>query len=450
MQEQLAGLLDRDTIIPPEQLDRYAVDGLVPQAVVQPSSRRAVADILRWASSESVSVFPQGGGTQTMLGNVPVRVDLVLDLSRHARLLDYQPADLTVTVDGGIALSALQRELAEGGKFLPLEAPLAEKATVGGILATGATGPRRSAYGPPRDWLIGIGVVSAGGVETRAGGKVVKNVTGYDLNKLYTGSLGTLGVIVEATFTLSPLPTDSGTLVAVFPSLEEGIRAGGDLLRQVYAPLGVQVIDGAAAHRLNAEQGIASIEGIEEHWAVALAFFSGRPRAVTRRLNEGTRFLREAGATDIAGLDREEGNTVLRRLTDLGWSEETQPYLGIRVSVPPSAVARVAGGCCHDAPPGLAPAVVADPGCGAVRLLWWAGPAGDGPDESLGFSAIGRVRDLVRQAGGTMAVEHCPLPLKKQIDVWGDAPPGMEIMRRIKQKFDPSGILNPGRFAGRI
>ncbi len=450
IQDQLAGFLNGDAIVPPDQLDRFALDGSVPGAVVRPASRQAVAEILRWASREVVSVFPWGGGTQAALGNVPNRVDLVLDLSRCARILDYQPADLTATVEAGVTLQGLQQELAQGGEFLPVEAPLAERATIGGILAGNATGPLRASYGLPRDWLIGIGVVSAEGVETKAGGKVVKNVTGYDLNKLYAGSMGTLAVIVEATFKLAPLPADAGTLVAAFSSMPEGIEAGRRLLRQTAAAQGVQVVESQAGRRLGSDSGALFPESLTSGAAVALAFFSGRPSAVQRRLEEGTGLLREAGAKQVARLDQEEGRLLLRRLADLGWSVESRPYLGIKLGVPPTAVAQVAGSCREDSSLGFPPGVVADPGFGTVRLYWWADSISNWIDESLVLGAIARIRELARNAGGTAVVEHCPLPVKKRIDIWGDPPPGMELMRQVKQRFDPLGILNPGRFAGKI
>ena len=147
------------------------MDGVTPQAAALASTREDTAEVVRWAAAHGVSVFPRGGGTQVALGNVPAEVGLALDLSGQDRLLDYQPDDLTVTVEGGISLGPLQRELAPGGKFLPLEAPLAETATVGGILAANTTGPLRFSYGQPRDWLIGISVVNGDGVETKAVGR---------------------------------------------------------------------------------------------------------------------------------------------------------------------------------------------------------------------------------------------------------------------------------------
>ena len=446
----LADFQAPEAIIPQERLGEYTVDGVIPGAAVRPPNRKEVAEIMRWASAQEISVFPRGGGTQLALGNVPGGVGLALDLSRQDRLLDYQPADLTATVEPGITLDQLQQKLAVGGKFLPLEAPLADTSTIGGILAANATGPLRFSYGQARDWLIGIGVVSAAGVETKAGGKVVKNVTGYDLDKLYTGSLGTLGIIVEATFKLSPLPTQRATVIASFPSVQEAIKAGDGLLRQVFAPQGIQVLDARATQQLRFEPGITLLRRLGANSALAIAFFAGRPVAAHRRTDESSRLLRESGATQVA-IPEEPGNwPLLKRLTDLGWSGETTPYLGIKITVPPSAVPVLVDRCLRVVSLGLPPGVAADPGYGLVRLFWWAGSVGDWIDESLVLETIIRTREVVQEVGGSAVVEHCPLSLKKQIDVWGSHPEGIEIMRGIKQKFDPLGILNPGRFVGGI
>lgn len=478
LRQQLAALLGPDAVLPEMHFEKYAVDGLTPGAVVLPSSRESIAQVIRWASAQRLAVVPWGGGTQMALGNVPSRVDLVLDLSRYHRVLDYQPADLTATVETGISLGTLQRELAPGGKFVPLEAPLPGRATVGGILASNASGPLRYGYGLPRDWLIGVSVVMADGVEAKAGGKVVKNVTGYDLNKLYIGSLGTLGVIVEATFKLAPRPAALAALAAGFSSLREGAEAGASLLRQVFAPQGVQLIDSEVTRRAlpaiwgaESETEVAPYAGSDavasngsptRNPALALAFFSGPGgKSLQRRLEEAQRLLRGLGARDLAKLGELEARPALERLTDLGWNGDTAPYLGIKVSVPPSAVARLVQGFDetkvagrHDPQTqGLClglPAVAADPGTGAIRLIWWAGPDGEDTDSSAVLQTIGRIRKLAREAGGFAVVERCPLAVKKEIDVWGGPPQGIQIMRRIKQKFDPLGTLNPGRFVDRI
>ena len=525
--QQLADLLGPDAVLPPGQYspEHYAVDRVVPQAVAQPTDRESIARVLQWAAEHQVSVLPRGGGVLSALGNLPTGADVVLDLSRYNRVLDFQPADLTATVEPGVTLDTLQRELAQGGKLVPLEAPLADRATLGGILAANANGPLRYSYGPARDWLIGISVVSADGVETKAGGKVVKNVTGYDLNKLYTGSLGTLGVIVEATFKLAPLPEVWAALVASFPSVGAGIDAARSLIAQVFAPQGLQVINGPAVRRLARDTGggdepanplatelaaelagelAGELTGGRESGAFALAFFAGRPRAVRRRLDDSARLLRESGANKVDSLDGAETRSLLRHLTNLGWSGDTVPSLGLKVNLPPNAVGKLvaavestedyrsgtsgtSGTSGSSGSSGSEPVftgesfagetlgIVADPGFGTVQLLRWpetpagsanpantanpANPANPGSAEELdeaaiaaALSAIQRVREAARTLSGTAVVEHCLQPVKALIDVWGDTPTGaeMEIMQRIKRNFDPSGILNPGRFMGKL
>jgi glycolate oxidase FAD binding subunit len=452
--QQLTSLLGGNNVAPQERLGEYAIDGITPQAAVQPVERRVISEVMQWASSQGISVFPRGGGTKLFLGNTPSETGVALDLSRLRRVLDYAPADMTATVECGMTLARLQQELAVGSQYLPLQSPLAEQATIGGILASNSTGPLRVSQGQPRDWLIGISVISAEGVETKAGGKVVKNVTGYDLNKLYTGSMGTLGIIADATFKLSPAPAERIALLARFSSLEEGTRAAKDLLGQVTAPQGVQVIDSQAANQLRdalSSGHLSQLEGgLPASEALALVFLSGRPRAVARRRDGCTRSLRDSGATALTDLNEQASQTLLRSLTDLGYSGETRPHLGIRISAPPSSIAEVISRARGDTNLGFPPGVVADPGFGIVRLYWWFGSIGQWIDDSRVLNAIMRTRELARVAGGFAVVEHCPLGLKGQIDVWGDPPGGAEIMRRIKQKFDPRGIMSPGRFVGRL
>jgi glycolate oxidase FAD binding subunit len=441
--ETLTGLLGNDGLLPPELLAEYAVDGLKPQAVVQPKSRQAIAEVLRWAASEKLAIVPRGGGTHLSLGNLPSRLDLVLDLSQCNRVLDFEPADLTATVEAGITLEALQRELAQGGKLAPLEAPLAHKATIGGILATNSSGPLRYTYSLPRDWLIGTSVVGPYGVETRAGGKVVKNVTGYDLNKLYTGSLGTLGVIVETTFKLAPVHTDSGALVAVFPSMQKAIDQGQELLKQVYAPQGIHAVNSVVLEKL----GVPLASSDEQF--VLLTFFTGRSRAVQRRLEESTRLLRDNGASHLERLESQQASTLMRQLTDLGWSPDTAPQLGLKVNLPPSTISEVSTWAQSEQlhrPDGI----IADLGFGQAHFFWWRQPGTQEVPDSDAVTATGELRKLVSTLGGSVVVEHCSPSVKQKIDVWGDRPELVELITRIKHSFDPSGILNPGRFMGRL
>ena len=457
--EPPAGLLSAGSLLLSEAHAGYAIDGLTPQWVVRPANRREVAQILGWAASEGLKVAPWGGGTQISLGNPPEELHLVLGLSRLDQVVDFQPADLTVTVEAGITLESLQRHLASAGKLLPLEAPLAGRATVGGILATSTVGPLRHAYGLPRDWLIGIRVISPAGDETKAGGRVVKNVTGYDLNKLYTGSLGTLGVIVEATFKLAPLPDNQAALVASFPSVHQGIEAGRTLSRQVFAPLGLQVLNGAASRRLELAATAPAMETAPESVmeAAVLAFFAGRPQALRRRMADSAQLLTRLGATSVEQKQDANALALLRGVTDLGWVEQTgpelvRPHLVLKVNLPPAASLQMndwlqADSVFGGAYPDLASVV--DVGFGGIRLLSWGASGGSAED-------IRRLRKTAGKLGGSVVVEQCLLALKGELDVWGELPSGtdaerdagMEIMRRLKNKFDPHRTLNSGRFLG--
>ena len=238
-------------------------------SVVVPENREQVAEVMRWASDCGITVFPRGGGTKTALGNPPDAVGLVLDLSRLNRVIDFQPGDMTATVEAGITLEALQAELAVARQFVPLESTQFQRATVGGTLSTALSGPMAHAYGPPRDWLIGVGVVGADGVATKAGGRVVKNVTGYDLNRLYTGSLGTLGVIVEATFKVSPVQPEESLVVAPFDSMEDVVQAGWEVLNLAAGPNSYMALTrGTARLFLAAHPEFAWNRPQEREWAV--------------------------------------------------------------------------------------------------------------------------------------------------------------------------------------
>jgi glycolate oxidase FAD binding subunit len=433
-------------LVSSELAAEYAVDGLVPTAVVQPENMEAVAAVLKWANENGLAVIPRGGGTQAQLGNAASGLDITLDLSRFNRLLDYQPADLTATVEAGMTLAEFQRQLAQRGKMAALEAPLSSRATIGGILSVNASGPLRRSYGLPRDSLIGISVVGPDGVETKAGGRVVKNVTGYDLNKLYAGSLGTLGVIVEATFKLATIPAASGAVVAGFDTLEAATAAADELLQATFAPQGVHVVNALSARRLDSPHIADTVARIAADGAVVIGYAAGRQRAVQRILEQSGRLLQERVAVCLERLEPAGGADLLRQHTDFGWTEDSRPWLGVKLDLPPSkttsALARLTE-IGLTAPPG----VVADPGFGTARLLWWDDNIVDDP---AAVRTIQQLRAMARSLGGSAVAEHCPLAVKRQIDVWGDSPNEVEIMRRIKQNFDPLGTLNPGRAMGKI
>ena len=380
----------------------FAVDGLTPQAAVAPDSYEQVVEVMRYAHTEGLAVIPWGGGAHMHTGNVPSRYDIALSLSRLNTVVEHEPADLTATVQAGLTLDELQGHLGGANQLLPLDPPGGQRATIGGILATNAWGPWRHAFGSARDMTIGLRVVTAEGRITRAGGRVVKNVAGYDLCKLYVGSLGTLGVIVEATFKLAPMPQAVATVSAACDSAGEACGLASALQRRGLAVRGVTLVrDGGA-------------------WALA-AELAGTPAAVVRSRRE------------LAGL------TPLEALAKMPAHHASGgDCLLCKASVLPSRLPALI-----DPLEALeAPRLLAYPAVGVCYAAW----ASPHDAESI----AGTARELTSAAGGTLVLERCPLDLKRRTDVFGEPPASFGLMRRVKEQFDPNGVLSPGRFVGRL
>ncbi len=212
------------------------VDGIIPPRIVEPERPADVAELLAGAASDGLAVAPIGGATSLALGNLPERLDVGLSTARLRGIIHYEPTDLTLSVAAGSPLADVQAVLAEHGQTLPIEVPRSERATIGGLIATALAGPRRYGAGTLRDLLIGISAAHPSGTVTKAGGLVVKNVTGFDLMRLYLGSLGTLGVIVSANFKVLPLPRHETTLHATYPTFTSSARRRESHPRQPGSP----------------------------------------------------------------------------------------------------------------------------------------------------------------------------------------------------------------------
>ena len=234
------------------RLHEYAVDGLLPSAVVWPETFEQVAIVLQWAQREKLAVIPCGSGTQIGQGGIPKRVDLVLSLRRLAQVNDYDVANFTITVGAGMTFAELAQLTAAHMQMLPLQYPTSI-ATLGGLIASNAYSPKRIRYGGVRDLLLGLRIALPSGEIAHFGGKVVKNVAGYDMCKLFLGSLGALGIIVEATFRLYALPERDETLLAVLPSLESGAAAVAQLMATPLLPSQILLLDSRATQAVAPE-----------------------------------------------------------------------------------------------------------------------------------------------------------------------------------------------------
>jgi glycolate oxidase FAD binding subunit len=382
----------------------FAVDGLTPSSVIEPSSIDELSAAICDANERGTAVIPWGAGCHMSLGNVPERYDVALRTTKLDRVIEYEPADMTVTVEAGITFGVLQSLVAEHGQFLPIDAP--REATVGGVLAANVSGPSRHAYGLPRDWLIGCRLVLADGTIIKGGGRVVKNVAGYDIPKLAVGSLGTLGVSVEATFKLAPLPPAQEKITVQCES----------------AALAAQLVF-AADERSLALRGVAISgprPGEASPWS-ATFWLAGTPAAVERTRRE----------VEALGMTERDGDA---------WWEQARVNNAVeaQASVLPSGVV---GFCEHVIP---YPAdIVAYPTTGLVNVMLSEAE----PDETA--RRVHEARRHAADAGGSLLVTSAPVEVKRRIDVWGEVD-GFDVMRELKRQFDPKSTLNPGRFVGGI
>ena len=432
----LHSVVDASSLLPHNRLHDYAIDGVTPRAVVAPKSVDELSDLLRVASEGRMRVVPWGGGSRMGLGRTPSAVDVVILTTSLGGLIAHEAADLTVSVQAGMTLDALQARLAKQGQYLPLQGPVPQRSTIGGILATATSGPWRLAYGGPRDWLIGSSVVLADGTQAKSGGQVVKNVTGYDLNKLYTGSLGTLGMIVGATFKISPLPVHTGTLSASFDSAQAALAASHQLLSLAYLPRALQLVTGQL------DQWLPAVTQGHPERTFLLVEHAGGQQAVATKLSEARDLLAQDGAVSVHDLG---GTDPWQPVADMGWVDPRPRDLLLRAVIQPSRLPSFVRSL-HGAGGGTF-RMAADPGYGLVRTLW-PGEDGDIPDEEM-IGLINALRSEAVSLGGHLVVERCPLEVKHRVDVWGEIE-GAGLMRRIKQRLDPEGILNPGRFVAGI
>jgi glycolate oxidase FAD binding subunit len=439
---ELAGIVGESRVVSDQAAcAALAVDGKAPQMVVYPTSPEQTAEALKCARAHQLAVIPCRNGTKLGLGNPPHRYDVALSLKEMNRVWHYEPADLTVSTEAGMKLGDFQHFLGRNGLWLPLDPSGGPWTSLGGILATNACGPLRLQYGAPRDMVLGMRVATTAGKVIKTGGRVVKNVAGYDLGKLLVGSYGTLGVIVEASFKLFPLPAKRATFV--FPTGTLGIAR--DLRRRILnsplQPARLVLLDGAAATLVRAGSALAAEIKEPELWVEA----HGSGRVIERYARELEALGRGPGAP-VRQLDDESSELLWSRISDPGGclSEANPRLVLLKGSLPLAASEEFLSRTRQEVDSSrVRLASFSQVGVGTVHLCL----LDEMPLAELA-GLVQRLRDAVEGLGGVLVIEHCPSELKARIDVWGPAGEGFEVMRKLKAVWDPQGILAPGRFVG--
>lgn len=394
-----------------------AIEGVVPRVIVEPASAESIGGVLEWASREKLCVMVRGSGTKLGWGAPSRQIDILMSTTRLNAVVAHRHGDLTATIQAGAKLSDVNRALAQHRQWIPLDPPSAERATIGGLVATNDSGPRRHRYGAPRDLIIGVEFARADGRLAKGGGIVVKNVAGYDMPRLLTGSFGSLGVIITATFKLYPLTTASRTLV-VEPSSA--------------AHLGELAVKVAASHLTPTALEFAT------HPLRLIIRFESIEASVAQQSETASKLLAESGyqARTLSGSAEEQFWQNHTRLAD-----DDRGAL-LKVSVLPTE---------------LAETLTVIERLAGTRGYIAAGRAGAGvfllritEEVQLQKRVIDGLRDALQIGRGSAVVMKCSPELRTHVDVWGPIGDGLSLMKAVKQQFDPAGILSPGRGPGGI
>jgi len=411
--------------------DQFRVGNEAERVVATPGSAGELAELLRLASSEAWRVIPAGSGTWLGVGNPGHGFDLIVSTLRLNQVLEYEPADLTATVGAGLALSSFNALAGTHGQWIPLDPFGAPESTIGATISTASYGPLRGGFGTPRDWLIGIQVAQIDGRLTRAGGKVVKNVAGYDLCKLYTGSYGTLAIITEMNFKLRSLAPTERTLVFYAAQAGELAALAGRLQQAALQPAAMELLTPSGSAGLPLDAAVS---------ALAIRFMH-EAEAVESQIAEAQRIGADCQSTVLSESDATAfWSRYHQSETDQRWTTT------LRLSFLPANLAGVLASAITELPGAEVRAHAAN---GVLRILLPAAES-ENPENKDTIDRLYRLRKTLEGAGGRLVITRAAAGLHERIDVWGDPGGNGPLMLAIKNQYDPRRLLNPDRFVNGI
>ena len=394
--------------------DRDVIDGVRPRLVAEPRTPETLAATLGWASSEQLSVLVRGGGTKLEWGGVAQACDLLLSTAALDAVVEHRHGDLTATIQAGVPLAKVNGALAEHGQWLPLDPPWPDRATIGGVVATNDSGPRRHRHGAPRDLIIGITIARSDGQLAKAGGIVVKNVAGYDLSRLLTGSFGCLGVIVSATFKLAPIAAASRTVLIDLESSDALSSAIATLSSSSLTPTAMELEWLPARLMIRFESVEAAVE---QQAREAIGLVAGHGVATVLSGDDESERWARAGRWDEPGTVVKLSTRPTVLVSTLGWLQDACDKYDLQLAAAGRA------------------------GLGVVDV-WLRGPA-EGQAR-----VIGQLRARLPVGEGSAVIRRGDAVLRRQVDPWGPVGDSLPVMQAVKMRFDPQGKLNPGRGPG--
>lgn len=416
------------TAVTPEQQQQVMnaiASEVPPAAIVYPETVDQLSQVMAAANESHWRVLPMGRGSKLSWGGLAKGIDLVVSTAKLNRVVEHAVGDFTVTVEAGLKVAELQQLLAAEGQFLAVDPAFLQSATVGGVVATADTGSLRQRYGGLRDMLIGVQFVRYDGELARAGGRVVKNVAGYDLMKLMTGAHGSLGILSELTFRLYPMAATSRTLVltggemAIEKAIAE-VRYSG------LTPVAMDLTLAGLTQQLLKTQNTPNTPSMS-----LIARFQGIPDGVEEQ-TERLKKIATTHALSLQQLDAEQDKTFWHEIDALIKPGSVLCKVGMRPSALPALLAQLEPGSCE----------VKVHGSSGLGWIQWP------TDAENVKQAIEKVRSHTQDNGGFLSILQAPAELKQSMDVWGYTGNALKIMSNIKEKFDPHRILSPGRFVG--
>lgn len=441
-------------IADPSLLAEYAIDGQTPSAAVKPASREEISEILQFCAAEGLALVPCGARSKLRMGGAPERYDVALNMTRLDRIMAYDPSDLTLSIEPGIPLQRVAGVLAGHRQFLPLEVPFLSQTTAGGTIASGVHSPLRQAYGTARDFLLGVEFVTSNGAQVKSGGRVVKNVAGYDLHKLMIGALGTLGVITQINFRTFPAPAPPRVFTATFGTAEGALDLRQLVARSHLRPLTMEILNPAAVEMLSNpiaarfEAGAAPVDRLAAGKWAFLATYSGGAAVLQRYESELRQMAETAGCERCEILGDEKNPASLGRVREfVPIALESSPAsVVLKLSVTPTKVPSILRAISEAAQESALRWAIAAGGCGVsyAALL----PEARTEDARMrAQKTADRIMEACAHLGGNFTIPWCPAEWKRTFKIWGPDRADFEPMRKLKAAFDPARIFSPGRFA---
>ena len=471
--ERLAGIVGHEHIkTDPEAVNDYVVDKMEPKAVLFPKNTQQVSQVVEIANSENLSIVVRGSGSKMAMGNPPKRLDLVVCTSRMNKMIDVDTANLTITVEAGVKFRDIQARLAteedrcylpledlsteadeeicsdrsHSGSFLPIDPSYADTATIGGVIATNSSGPRRLLYNLPRDVILGVKLVTPTGAIAGAGGKTVKNVSGYDTSKLVVGSMGSLGILCEMTLKLLPLPEEMETMLISFDSFRDASELADSIFNSRLIPAAIEVMNGTTYTSLK----VGDAPEFEPGQYVVAVGIEAFHEAVKRMVTEISKMAGTLGARSQASFEghahqrfwlavSDLDTTLAGKFPGLVQAKLNYPILEWR------AIFEFADRILSENK--IEHTILAHAGSG-VCLISLLLDQSDRASMDQVVEVMGQLLDRSCETGGNLVITRAPTDIKRNLKIWGEQGPDLIIMKRLKEELDPLGIMSPGRFVG--